>query len=1238
MQAYSPIFLRYDENFQVFIADAILHSYGDCKRLRSSAVNITSDASKLRVYAHSLNSTFDEATGTYTFTYSTNVQAQSGRIVFYCDSMYIFPVEQEGQIVRKDTVIWNQEVGSYNLGQNIQPGTHSVQITKYELPQHTHYRAYRNMTWAVELKDERVTQIYKIYENKKFRCPQGIAIDNNPDSEFFGRIYVANAPSDRSDVPGDAYDAGIVVLDPVSNQDIPFQKVGDGKTAYKPEGWNFPDDPDSRADHHWFMQSIAVNPKNNHVYFAKSTDSDADGASGTAVYEMTPNTENVLTGSKYNNVVAGLSDITRVNSIAFDEKGNLYLINEATNVEEKDNGVTKYRATGKLFKLKQKDDDAAYDIAIQLMTPEDTLTKTEVANVNYGRYSKDLSHWYNPYNSLFIHARGGIWVSQFEGNNLDKYPVLGHLHMDNYGDSDKPKKEFQLDIAWRPTRYYNKHLGEDHWSSYAPFWNAQMLFGDYVVEHAEVNYGDGNQKTYVETKDIGGVIAYHEKGGRYSKSAFLAVAALDTVHIFAIKYEDVFPSWRNEWYGFGIDHLCKIPIEGVGTVSANRPRPLITSMAFDYAGNLYVASEKAHSLTVYSFQNYDAIDPTQHLCPDAWTKEEHRPSGDNVLNRNNPLDDNFTAVPARKELTASGVVAFNDNTNDHQWSTPGNWSTGKVPYYNESVIIMSGKTAEISGREAQAYGVELEAGSKIVIHTTGGLTVGPEGLVKTGGTCVEQSEADRILIESTPSASGFLRISPDFTKCEPYVTVNYTSSAEPPVGSTSNDDAKWQYMGAPVSGVNAYVIDGNTVIYNWNEQEGWVKERNTVDLTPFVGYALTQKYPGVVRTFVGQMIRQDKTIDLTYTDTEKGMKGDNLFVNSYLAPINMTTITEEDWVDKDNLANKTFYLFNSGSWNQWQASLEGNNDTIGVRDNSPGHYYAIPAFGAKYLTEADQIVIPTMQGVYIARQSGSEPVQLKLNYRKHVWNYGGRFDRDLTQIREADMNHPMRVVSNERASIKRVRMHVYGLNSGADRAYVIEKQGCSQGYDNGYDAENIFVDNLVNIYTQEEFGQMEVSFSDDIDSTYIGLAAGVDSVYTLTIGALEGKGLYLRDLTNDSVMPLSDGLRYTFVAAPNSVNDHRFQILLDKDIPSEEPGNNTGNNGVTTDINDITSTLNCWYDNDNVYFTNAYAGMMVSIYDINGRMITSSILAGNTGSVDVANLPEGVYLVKAMGNVTKFVK
>lgn len=425
---------------------------------------ITQDATKLRIYAHSLNSVLEDNTGTYTFTYSTNSNAQSGRIVFYRDSMYIFPVKEDNKIVRKDTVIWKEEAGFYPLtGKLLQTGTHSVQITKYDLPKYTNKRAYRNMTWAVELKNEKLTQIYKIYENKNFRCPQSIAIDNNPDSEFFGRIYIANAPTSMRDgLSEDRYDHGIVVLDPVMNDaNTPFKKLGYGKTAYKPTGWDFPGDGSSTelADRHWFMQSIAVNPVNNHVYFAKSTNSSNDGVTGTAVFEMTPQTEDngVLTGSKSDNVVAGLREITRVNSITFDQRGNMYLMNEATAIQEVTNGP--WQATGKLFKLKQEDEDAAYDRAINIMTPEDTLTKTEVKE--YGRYAKDLSHWYSNYNSLIVHGRGGIWVSQYETNNLDKYPVLGHMHMNNYGDSDEPKEEFQLDISWRPTRYYNKHLGKD---------------------------------------------------------------------------------------------------------------------------------------------------------------------------------------------------------------------------------------------------------------------------------------------------------------------------------------------------------------------------------------------------------------------------------------------------------------------------------------------------------------------------------------------------------------------------------------------------------------------------------------------------------------------------------------------------------------------------------------------------------------------------------------------------------
>ena len=52
----------------------------------------------------------------------------------------------------------------------------------------------------------------------------------------------------------------------------------------------------------------------------------------------------------------------------------------------------------------------------------------------------------------------------------------------------------------------------------------------------------------------------------------------------------------------------------------------------------------------------------------------------------------------------------------------------------------------------------------------------------------------------------------------------------------------------------------------------------------------------------------------------------------------------------------------------------------------------------------------------------------------------------------------------------------------------------------------------VSIYTSEAEGQMEISVSDNIDSTYIGFNAGADTEYTLRMTSVMGEEMYLKDL------------------------------------------------------------------------------------------------------------------------------
>jgi hypothetical protein len=140
-----------------------------------------------------------------------------------------------------------------------------------------------------------------------------------------------------------------------------------------------------------------------------------------------------------------------------------------------------------------------------------------------------------------------------------------------------------------------------------------------------------------------------------------------------------------------------------------------------------------------------------------------------------------------------------------------------------------------------------------------------------------------------------------------------------------------------------------------------------------------------------------------------------------------------------------------------------------------------------------------MQGVYVV--VGENGGKIKLQYNKHVFRADTK-----------DMNRPMRAPQIEDENFMRVRMQVNSQNSGADRMYVIQYENTTRGYDNGYDAKNIIAQGQANIYTNELDGQMEISVADQIDSTFIGFAAGEDSEYILTFTSLVGQDMYLHDM------------------------------------------------------------------------------------------------------------------------------
>ena len=566
-------------------------------------------------------------------------------------------------------------------------------------------------------------------------------------------------------------------------------------------------------------------------------------------------------------------------------------------------------------------------------------------------------------------------------------------------------------------------------------------------------------------------------------------------------------------------------------------------------------------------------------------------------------------IPVTITATLSEPFYFNVQDGDmavsSNWTYNGSNTHGLLPDKRFPIIVS--QTMTINEGELVAYGITIEEGGSVNIQSDGGLTLHAGGF--TDGVT-----KDNFTIVNNQDGVGYVRVSPYFINkvqgTMPNITVQYTTRAK----AGGAKDQVWQYVGAP--GNNMQMSNDGVMVYLWSETDGWVY--SNTNMTPFEGYALTRTAEGAeTYSIVAQPIHDNQTINLT--KTANGMNGDNLFVNSYLAPIDLTKFTT-DGEDSDFMGNveKTFYLFNSGSWNDWQGENgEGANQII--QGESAGKYHAITPLGAALIDpNKDQTTIPPMQGVYVVANGEA---QIHLKYNKHVFRS------------TSPMNRPMRAPQIEDENFMRVRMQVNSQNSGADRMYVIQYANTTRGYDNGYDAKNIIAQGQANIYTNEPEGQMEISIANQIDSTFIGFAAGEDSEYTLTFTSLVGQDMYLHDLESDSLFLITEEGQYTFSAHPNSVNDMRFQLLLYPDFSDDLPGN-----GVTTGIDNLVSSAQVWVNDKRVYIADAPQNSTLVVYTANGMCITSPLTIHHTPcTIDLSHLPTGVYVLRLNNQAYKFV-
>ena len=407
-----------------------------------------------RIYAYDLSSALVDKV--YTFSFTANETPTSGKIIFYDATSS----ELVGEIALTNPVL----------------GKNEVEIAEYSLPGNDGLQ----LNWAVELSAAAVTAIDALNDPNlsqfKFYLPQDVAVDNSPESDFFGRVYVANPGTGSGYVA-----AGISVYDQELN------KLGDG---YKATGHTI----SARTDIH----RLAVQPQTGKIYYAKT-------GSSTAIYELIPNKNGSLSdGGSSVNVISGVSEIKNANSLCFDENGLLWILNYANYVDNKTTGVV-YSVDNKAATLFTKNDPNVYK-------------------------------WVSNDNAIAPDGLGGFWVAQYR-SNFDGFYVLSHVN-----------KEGVLDF------YIN----------------------------------NTTNNTLIPTSGSSGSINASYRGhlAYYSKENMLAFGGADRVSLFTVKYDSD-----------GKPTLTKFgETPSIRHTDSNKN---IDGIAFDYAGNLYMASATREKLFIH---------------------------------------------------------------------------------------------------------------------------------------------------------------------------------------------------------------------------------------------------------------------------------------------------------------------------------------------------------------------------------------------------------------------------------------------------------------------------------------------------------------------------------------------------------------------------------------------------------------------------------------------------------------
>lgn len=427
--------------------------------------------------------------------------------------------------------------------------------------------------------------------------------------------------------------------------------------------------------------------------------------------------------------------------------------------------------------------------------------------------------------------------------------------------------------------------------------------------------------------------------------------------------------------------------------------------------------------------------------------------------------------------------------------------------------------------------------------------------------------------------------------------------------------AEWQFLGTPVADVDVQRNFSGSWMYGWDEN-GWVVHRNGYHLPRFTAVAVTQNSNSAGKTynFSGEITNADREFTLSYTPGAD-WEGFNIIANGYTAPIDISKL---DPVEDFENAEATIYIFNTGTYEQWEAH-SGNNSRM-LDDAIPGQYTVATPGDAKF--GGSQKVIPAMQGFFV--KTTSDNAKFRINYAEQV--LGRQTDNTNSPMR-APKHAPRMSELPEKEDVEMITVFLES-QAGGDLLKMYVNPAFEDGYENGFDARKQYGENgLPVIYSRAE-DNMAIDFMPDIEGRQLGVNIG-DNVEegTLIITRSRAQGeLYLHDMLTETVtlLPDQDTVFYTFGAVPGT-DEQRFRFSRNSSI-------NGNHGGQSTALGEHKDCITIKQTGEQIHVI-AYGSHTMRLFDATGRLVNETPFT-DSYSTDISALPHGVYTVQ-VGRTTK---